>query len=226
MGAGFAGPGGLGGAGGSGGDDDDDEGPEGDENDGGENWYAGGERRYVLHFRLLSSQCYILDSGISIENPDRGARSGNNVVRDILRKAAEYVSKSLIRFLALLHLSLPSRAGQAPQAPQAPSGPFSGPAYTLGSDESGSSYIPDPNAPQGTYSILLTGGFWTSRTHTPHPGAPGELGDDQEVATRHITFWREGFSVEDGPLMKYDDPANSQLLDEINTGYVAFIFPL
>ena len=55
MGAGFAGPGGLGGAGGSGGDDDDDEGPEGDENDAGENWYAGGERRYVSYFKLLSS---------------------------------------------------------------------------------------------------------------------------------------------------------------------------
>lgn len=37
---------------------------------------------------------------------------------------------------------------------------------------------------------------------------------------RHITFWRDGFSVEDGPLMRYDEPANAQLLDEINTGYV------
>ncbi|KAF8592017.1 SEP-domain-containing protein [Ramaria rubella] len=152
-----SGPGGLGGMGGPGGDDEDDEGPEGDEHDAGENWYAGGER-----------------SGISVENPDR--RQGNNVVRDILRKAAE--------------------AGSAPQLPSAPSGPFSGSAYTLGSDEVDSSYIPDPNESQAA-----------------------DPAEDQEVATRHITFWRDGFSVEDGPLLRYDEPANAQLLEEINTGH-------
>lgn len=38
---------GMGGLGGLGGDDEDEEVPEGDENDGRENWYAGGERRWV-----------------------------------------------------------------------------------------------------------------------------------------------------------------------------------
>jgi UBX domain-containing protein 1 len=44
-------------------------------------------------------------------------------------------------------------------------------------------------------------------------------------AIRHITFWREGFSVEDGPLMRYDNEENSRILDEINSGCVP-TFPL
>lgn len=154
-------------------------------------------------------------SGISVENPDR--RSGNNVVRDILRKAAEYVHLSLSIYVELIPRR---RAGATPQPPSAPSGPFSGPAYTLGSDEVDSSYIPDPSAPQG--NTFPTGNFGSPTDHT-HIPVPGDPAADQDVATRHITFWRDGFSVEDGPLMRYDEPANSQLLDEINTGYVSRI---
>ncbi|KAF8509775.1 SEP-domain-containing protein [Hysterangium stoloniferum] len=158
MGPGPPGPGSFGGMD-HGSDDEEEEAPEAEE-DGAENWYAGGER-----------------SGLSIENPER--RSGNNVVRDILRKAAE--------------------AGSAaqPSGSSSQSGPFSGAAYKLGSDEVESSFIPDPNAPQ----------------------AGSQRIDEDEVATRHITFWRDGFSVEDGPLMRYDEPGNSQLLDEINAGH-------
>ncbi|KAH7103422.1 SEP-domain-containing protein [Auriculariales sp. MPI-PUGE-AT-0066] len=75
-----------------------------------------------------------------------------------------------------------------------PDGPsaFGGGGHTLGSDDVDSSFIPDPNAPQ--------------------PEA-------EETAIRQITFWRDGFSVQDGPLMRYDDPANARLLDDINTGH-------
>lgn len=41
-----------------------------------------------------------------------------------------------------------------------------------------------------------------------------------ETAIRHLTFWRDGFQVEDGELRRYDDPAQSQILAEINSGYV------
>ncbi|KIJ23877.1 hypothetical protein M422DRAFT_782811 [Sphaerobolus stellatus SS14] len=52
------------------------------------------------------------------------------------------------------------------------------------------------------------------------PAQPAaEEGDDQEVATRHITFWRDGFSVGDGALMRYDKPENSRILDGIANGY-------
>lgn len=36
--------------------------------------------------------------------------------------------------------------------------------------------------------------------------------------TREITFWKEGFQVGDGPLYRYDDPANSFYLNELNQG--------
>ncbi|KAF8752803.1 SEP protein [Rhizoctonia solani] len=42
--------------------------------------------------------------------------------------------------------------------------------------------------------------------------------DDDEVAIREITFWRDGFSIADGPLLKYDDPANQAILSAINSG--------
>ncbi|KAG9089044.1 hypothetical protein FRC06_001732, partial [Ceratobasidium sp. 370] len=87
--------------------------------------------------------------------------------------------------------------GSSSAAPET-SGPsshvFSGGGHTLGSDEVESTYIPDPNAPP-----------------------PGEE-DDEEVAIREITFWRDGFSIADGPLLKYDNPANQAILDAINSG--------
>ncbi|KAI0295322.1 hypothetical protein B0F90DRAFT_1751762 [Multifurca ochricompacta] len=54
-----------------------------------------------------------------------------------------------------------------------------------------SSYVPDPNGP-------------------PNPA--------EETAIRNLTFWRDGFSVEDGELRRYDDPAQAQILSEINAG--------
>lgn len=43
---------------------------------------------------------------------------------------------------------------------------------------------------------------------------------EEETVIRHLTFWRDGFTVEDGELMRYDDPANEQILAEINSGCV------
>ncbi|RKO95838.1 SEP-domain-containing protein, partial [Caulochytrium protostelioides] len=43
-------------------------------------------------------------------------------------------------------------------------------------------------------------------------------GDATETAVRELTFWRDGFSVGDGALLRYDDPANSELLNHINSG--------
>ena len=68
---------------------------------------------------------------------------------------------------------------------------FSGGGYTLGSDEVESTYVPDPTAPA-------------------NPA--------QQTAIRNLTFWRDGFSVEGGDLRRYDDPAQAQILSEINAG--------
>jgi UBX domain-containing protein 1 len=69
---------------------------------------------------------------------------GGDVVRDLLRRAAELrnISSSLIVYeMKLINLN---RAGSAQPEPRSA---FSGGGHTLGSDEVDSTYIPDPNAP-------------------------------------------------------------------------------
>lgn len=48
--------------------------------------------------------------------------------------------------------------------------------------------------------------------------AEEELPARPQKVTREITFWKEGFQVGDGPLFRYDDPANSFYLNELNQG--------
>ncbi|KAH0580409.1 UBX domain-containing protein 1 [Termitomyces sp. J132] len=129
-------------------DDSDEEGP-----GRGESWFAGGER-----------------SGLSIQNPDNSSRMpGGDVVRDILRRAAE--------------------AGP-PRDVSSRSGPFRGGGHTLGSDEVESTYIPDPDA----------------------------IHEDEAPAVRNLTLWSDGFTIEDGPLMDYDNPGDAALLEQIRSG--------
>ncbi|PVF97461.1 SEP-domain-containing protein [Serendipita vermifera] len=71
------------------------------------------------------------------------------------------------------------------------SGPFRGAGNTLGSDEKESEVIPDPNAASS---------------------------DAEETAIRNITFWRTGFTIENGPLLLYDNPESAELLQSIQQG--------
>jgi UBX domain-containing protein 1 len=136
----------------SGGDDDDSD----DEAPPGETLYAGGER-----------------SGLSVQNPGRNPETpnvpGGNLVRDLLRRAAE--------------------GGPPPEAD--PDVRRWGSGNTLGSDEIESAPVADPHAPPAR---------------------------EQETAIRHITFWRNGWSIEDGDLLRYDDEEHARILNEINDG--------
>ncbi len=78
--------------------------------------------------------------------------------------------------------------------PQSQQPRFQGTGYTLGSDEQVSRVIP----------------------------ASQERGEENgtEIVTRFLTFWRNGFSVDDGPLLSYDDPANKHILEAIHQGCV------
>ncbi|CBY01556.1 similar to Cdc48-dependent protein degradation adaptor protein (Shp1) [Plenodomus lingam JN3] len=69
---------------------------------------------------------------------------------------------------------------------------FRGAGTTLGGDDAPSRTIPDP----------------TANIPAPPPRAHREL---------HL--WRDGFSVDDGALFRYDDPANARTLEMINTGH-------
>ncbi|KAG1782171.1 hypothetical protein EV702DRAFT_1265783 [Suillus placidus] len=82
-----------------------------------------------------------------------------------------------------------AEGGMAPlPAAHRAAGPLSGGGHTLGSDEVESSYVPDPTA------------------------------EDGDIAVRHLHLWRDGFSLEDGPLMRYDEPGSQELLRSIQQG--------
>ena len=44
--------------------------------------------------------------------------------------------------------------------------------------------------------------------------SPGEL----PTATRILTFWRNGFTIDDGELKVYDNPENEEFLKAIKSG--------
>lgn len=48
--------------------------------------------------------------------------------------------------------------------------------------------------------------------------APAAAADEGEVQQRTLTFWRDGFSIEDGELYKYEAPGNRELLAAIQAG--------
>ncbi|CAZ86320.1 unnamed protein product [Tuber melanosporum] len=113
-------------------------------------------------------------SGLAVQNPG-DPRNKGHIIQDILKRAAE---------------GGPSRPQDEEAGPSRPR--FSGTGRTLGSDDTESVEIPDPDAA-------------IRRTQIP-------------TVTRSLTFWRDGFSVEDGPLMRYDDPANQDVLRAIQNG--------
>lgn len=41
---------------------------------------------------------------------------------------------------------------------------------------------------------------------------------NEEPVIRNLTFWQDGFSIEDGDLMRYDDESNQAILRAINAG--------
>ncbi|KAK9472831.1 SEP domain-containing protein [Dipodascopsis tothii] len=80
--------------------------------------------------------------------------------------------------------------GRSERPAQTQSSAFSGAGRTLGSETVQSETIADPTA----------------------PAAP------TETITRTLTFWRDGFSIDNGELMRYDEPANQEILRAINSG--------
>ncbi|RCK62696.1 UBX domain-containing protein 1 [Candida viswanathii] len=71
---------------------------------------------------------------------------------------------------------------------------FSGKGFKLGDGNEPSQVIEDPNASLKKFR-------------------PSKV-------TREITFWKQGFTVGDGPLHRYDDPRNATVLQELNQGRV------
>lgn len=168
---------------------DDDEDDE-DEDDDEMNYFAGGEK-----------------SALSVENPEarrRRNQPGGDLVQEILRRAAEEGKKHPEEAAAA--------AGSKSKAPSSSSSfAFTGRGRTIN----------DVADPTPSASTSIPGSFGG------RPGAPvsacqeddDEDDSEGEVAIRNLTFWEDGFSVEDGELMRYDDPAHAQTLAAINSGH-------
>ncbi|KAK5818141.1 plant UBX domain-containing protein 4-like [Gossypium arboreum] len=60
-----------------------------------------------------------------------------------------------------------------------------------------------------TRSFSGTARLLSGETVAPPPPPP------PEVFTHNITFWRNGFTVDDGPLRQLDDPANATFLESV-----------
>ncbi|KAH8086286.1 hypothetical protein HD553DRAFT_309282 [Filobasidium floriforme] len=151
-------------------------------------------------------------SGMAIQGPDGpGGRvvPGQGVVQDILKRARDGGAAAL---------------GGLKGSDGKTSGFFGGGGMTLGSDEAPSVAVPDPssrpsgsrsppaNRPRGLMASLGFGG------PSEEEDEEEEEFDDDDVQIRNLTFWREGFSIEDGPLMTYDDPHNKEILEAIKSG--------
>ncbi|KAK5164526.1 protein phosphatase regulator [Saxophila tyrrhenica] len=71
---------------------------------------------------------------------------------------------------------------------------FTGRAQTLGGDDAPSQVVEDPNAAQRQRQQSLP------------------------RVTRTMHLWADGVSIDDGPLFRFDDPANQAIMDQINQG--------
>ncbi|KAJ9124335.1 hypothetical protein QFC22_001135 [Naganishia vaughanmartiniae] len=174
-------------------------------------------------------------SGLAIQNPDDPTKgtSGEDIVSEILARAREGGAAE------------GEDGGSASSRGKGKSGGasksiFSGAGMTLGSDEVPSMAVPDPSRAQhaspqpgragagmsGLLAQMFGGGAGGGGMDMPGAGGMPGLGqgeeeeeeDDDEPQVRHLTFWKDGFSIEDGPLMKYDDPANKEILAAIKAG--------
>ncbi|SPO23793.1 related to SHP1 - potential regulatory subunit for Glc7p [Ustilago trichophora] len=170
-------------------DDDDDE--EDDDDDDEMNYYAGGER-----------------SALSVENPEarrRRNQPGGDLVQEILRRAAEEGKRH------------PEELAAAAAGPKSSGKPSASSSFAFAGR--GRTINDSSDAESSSNTSSMPGSFNNRPGASADNDEDEEEGDDGEVAIRNLTFWEDGFSIEDGDLMRYDDPAHAQTLAAINSGH-------
>lgn len=75
---------------------------------------------------------------------------------------------------------------------------------------------PTTNRSNFTGSARTLGGDDTPSTHIPDPSADAPRRAPRVERVLH--YWADGFSIDDGPLHRSDDPANTHILRMINAG--------
>jgi UBX domain-containing protein 1 len=63
-------------------------------------------------------------------------------------------------------------------------------------------------------------GYRLGNTNTEGPARPAVQPKQQDRLKIVVSFWRQGFSVGDGPLRPYNDPNNARFLQDVEEGYV------
>lgn len=132
-------------------------------------------------------------SGLAVQDPTMAGASSDarRVMRDIVAKAkANHQARG----------GAPpgSDGGAGPSQP--PPSRFHGSGQTLGGEGVESRTIPDPSASSASSSAAAAAAA----------NAPAE--------ERVLHIWQDGFSIDDGPLHRYDDPQNAADLQMIRQG--------
>lgn len=129
-------------------------------------------------------------SGLAVQNPDSNQNAGHRLISDIFRRAQRN---------EIERGTDPDAPGSDGHARQVD--PFRGEGFTLGGDNVPSQRVGGPSQASGGAA-----------------GSGYDLNDEESRVVRRLTFWRDGFSIEDGPLYRYDDPANMAYLQAIHSG--------
>lgn len=128
-------------------------------------------------------------SGLNVENPEN--QGPNSLVNDILRQASQ----------------AQPREEQQEEAPRA----FTGAGHSLAKQREPDSEQAAGTEPAASRSSILDQ-FASFLQGNAGPQQP------LETVQRHLTFWQDGFSIGDGPLMHYDNPEHAEILRAIQSG--------
>ena len=129
-------------------------------------------------------------SGLAVQDPSRGGSGGRG-------------TDHFQNILSQARNNAPRAPGGDDDDEEEPAGPsrpsnFSGRAQTLGGDDAPSRIVADPAAPVAGRR-------------------PGAAALPRISRTMHL--WADGVSIDDGPLFRFDDPANQPLMEQINQGH-------
>ncbi|KAG5439458.1 hypothetical protein PCANB_002032 [Pneumocystis canis] len=82
---------------------------------------------------------------------------------------------------------------------------------------------PDDSTSSNTPSKFIGEGYILGSEEVPSrkisDSVKSETYKSSVKVTRDLIFWKDGFTIDDGPLMRYDDPSNAANLQAINSGH-------
>ncbi|EFX02062.1 cdc48-dependent protein degradation adaptor protein [Grosmannia clavigera kw1407] len=138
-------------------------------------------------------------SGLAVQDPNAGghANDAQKMIRDILAKAKA---------------NTPRTAHNTADGPaEASSSRSWGSGQTLGGEGQESRSVPDSSGRSATAAVAAAAAAAGS-------ASPSGAGAGEAVQERMLHIWQDGFSIDDGPLHRFDDPANAADLQMIRQG--------